>query len=253
MDADHRKPLDDASFLVSQAILLVVSIPALVPKPAKVIAFVVVGWHFYRTIFTQTTGNFNSDFVFGSGVLFEYIAILDFALLTPPENLKDFHDNDPTRVTKRSLKKRVLWALKLFPNPRGIGWAHEPLHIPLRPSPLTPRSTFVISRILHATSCFLLVGGTYLFDISYAGVTRADKLLIGAPLHRRVVGVLSFGLSSLGMISGVNAAFAASAVGCGFSSPERWPLQFGSPLQVWSIKRFWRIFWHQMTRKVSAD
>jgi hypothetical protein len=252
MGADHRKLLDGALFLASQVILILVSVPAFVPKPAQVISFGVVGWYLYRIIFTQTTGDFNNDFGLGPTIIVQYMLALDYALLTPPESLKDFNQGDIARVTKRSFKKRVLWTLKLFSNPRGIGWAHEPSHLPPRPSSSTPRSTFVISRILLATCCFLIFGGASLFDAAYANTITADKLLTGAPLHRRVLGVLSFGLGGVSVISGLNAILSAGAVGCGFSSPERWPLLYGSPLQVWSIRRFWRRFWHQMIRRVSA-
>jgi hypothetical protein len=249
MSADHRKPLDGALLFTSYVILTIVLFPAFIPRPVKVLAFVVVGWCFHRIIFTQTTGNFNIDFALGTAILVQYMLVLDIALLTPPENLKDFHDNDPTRVVERPLKKRVLWAFKLFSNPRGIGWAHEPSHLPHRPSPSTPRSRFVISRILYATCCFCIAGGASIFDATYAGMITAE-LLTGAPLHRRVVGVLSFGLAALCMISGNHAVLAASVVGCGVSSPEKWPLLFGPPLQVWSIKSFWRRFWHQLIRRV---
>jgi hypothetical protein len=203
--------------------------------------------YFYQVVFTQTTGDFNSDFGLGSGILFQYLVVLDYAFLTPPDKLKDLHDKDLTRVIKRPLKERALWAIKLYSNPRGIGWAHEPSHLPPRPSPSIPRSRFVISRILLAICCFLVIGGRNLVENAYA-----DKLVTGEPLHQRALRVLSFGSAIVCMLSGVNALISACAVGCGISSPESWPQLFGTPLQVWSIGIFWRRFWHQMIRRVSA-
>ena len=253
MGADHRKPLDNALFLALQTSLIIVTIPAFIPRPAQLIVFAVLGWYSYQVIFTQTTGDFNNDFGLGAAILIQYIVALDYALLTPADILRDFYDNDRTRVTQRPLKQRVVWALKVSSNPRCIGWAHEPPYLPPRPLPSTPRSNFVFSRIFLATCCFLIVGGTRHFDAVFSGTTTANKLLTGAPLHRRVVGVLCFGLGGVCMISGVNATLSAVIVGCGLSSPERWPLLFGSPLEVWSIRRFWRRFWHQMIRRVSAS
>lgn len=249
MNTDHRKSLDGTLLLASEVILIIASIPAFVPKLARVVTFVVLGLYFYHVIFTQTTGDFDQDLILGSSIIFQYISFLDYALLTPPENLKDLSDKDPTRVTQRPLKKRVLWIFKLMSNPRGIGWAHEPSHLPPRPS--TPRSKFVISRLaLSAICCFLVVAGRSVLSVVYAD---ASMLLIDAPLHRRVVGVLSFGLSGFSVLCGVNAIISAVVVGCGISSPERWPRLFGSPLEVWSIRNFWRRFWHQLIRKVRAN
>jgi len=42
----------------------------------------------------------------------------------------------------------------------------------------------------------------------------------------------------------------AVVVGCGYSSPERWPRLFGSFFELWSVGRFWRRFWHQGIRRI---
>ena len=55
------------------------------------------------------------------------------------------------------------------------------------------------------------------------------------------------------MIFGGHSAVAAGAVGSGLSSPEKWTLLFGSPLEAWSIGRFWRRFWHQDVQRVSTS
>jgi len=250
MGTDHRKSLDGTLFLASQIIVILVTTPAFIPRPAQVIALILIGWYFYQAIFTQTTGDFNKDFALGSALPIQYMVALNYAFLTATDELKNFHDEDRTLVSQRSLKKRIIWTLKLHSNPRGIGWAHEPSHLPSRPSPSTPRSRFVLSRILLVAICFLVLIGTQHFDAVYVG-----SVLTGnpAPLHWRMLGVLFFGLSSVCMIFGVNATISAGVVGCGFSSPERWPLLFGSPLQLWSIRRFWRRFWHQMIRGVSMQ
>ena len=253
MEEEYRKPVDIAMLLASQVILVVVSIPAFVPKPAQVLAFILVGYYVCRMILTQSSGNFTVDYGIGSGAILQYITTLDYALLTPVENFKNLHDKDQTAVAKRPFNQRVRFALTLLTSVRGIGWSHEPSHLPPRPSPSTPRSKFVISRILLATSCFFLAYRASLLDVAYAKSTTADKLLTGAPLYLRARGVLSCGLGLLCKIFGGHSAVAAGAVGSGLSSPERWPLLFGSPLEAWSIGRFWRRFWHQNVRRVSAD
>ena len=75
----------------------------------------------------------------GSVIISLYIVALDHV---PPDKSKDIHDKDPRKVTKRPLKERILWAFKPFFNPRGIGWAHEPSHLPPQPSPSTSEFSF---------------------------------------------------------------------------------------------------------------
>lgn len=252
-DYRHRKPLNATLFFASHIIVFLVTIPAFLPRSAQVIALILVGWYFYQVIFTQTTGDFNNDFGVGSAILGQYMVALDYGLLTPPEQLKNFYDADQTSVTQRPLKKRIIWALKLFLNPRGIGWTHEPSHLPQRPSPSTPRSRFVFSRVVFAIFCFLTVQGMLHFNYAFVDTVMTDKLITDAPIQYRVLGVLIFGLGAVCTISGFNAIISAVVVGCGLSSPERWPQFFGSPLQLWSIRRFWRRFWHQAIRRVSTQ
>lgn len=250
MSADHRNQLNGAVFLASQFGLIILSIPAFVPRPLQVVAFALLGWYLFQVISIQTTGDFNADFGLGSAIIVQYLLALGYAFLTPPEKLKDFQDKCTTSVAERPLGQRVLWTLKLFSNPRGIGWAHEPSYLPPRPSPSTPRSTFVISRILLAAGCFSIVSISHYFVDTYVAFVTADLLVTGAPFRWRVSAVFNFAIGGICMLSGLNATISAAVVGCGFSVPERWPHLFGSPLQIWSIRRVWRRFWHQMIRQV---
>jgi hypothetical protein len=248
MNTSDRKPFDVVLFSISMVILFVASIPSFLPKFARVLGVLLVGCIHYRIIFTQTTGDFAGDLALGSGILSQYMRGADHALFTSPESLRD---GDALKVTLRSFKKRVQWTLKLYSNPRGIGWAHEPRHLPARPSPSMPRWKFVFSRILFAIGCFSAIGVVYVADASNPGLTTPGMLLTEAPLHWRALGVTCIGLGGVFTLSGLNSILAAVVIGCGFSSPERWPWLFGSPFQLWSIRRFWRRFWHQMIRKVN--
>src|SRR5260221_6855014 len=180
MSTDHRKPFNCTLFIASHIIIFLVTIPAFMPRSAQVIALILVGWYFYQVIFTQTTGDFSNDFGLGSAIIGQYLVALDLGLLTPPEQLKDFYDKDQTSVTQRPLKKRIIWALKLYLNPRGIGWTHEPSHLPHRPSPSTPRSRFVFSRVVFAIFCFLTIQGMLRFNAAYVDKAITDKLITGA-------------------------------------------------------------------------
>ncbi len=252
MNTTDRKPFDAVLFSISMAILIVASIPSFLPKFARVLGVLLVGCIHYRIIFTQTIGDFAGDLGLGSTILAQFLRGADYALFTSPENLVNHRDGEALKVTQRPFKKRVQWTLGLYSNPRGIGWAHEPRHLPPRPSPSTPRWKFVFYRILFAIGCFSVIGGVRVADASNPGLTTPGMLLTEAPLHWRVLGMTGFGLGGVFMLSGLNSTLAAVVLGCGFSSPERWPWLFGSPFQLWSIRRFWRRFWHQMLRRVNT-
>jgi hypothetical protein len=252
-NTSDRRPFDVVLFGISLAIQVVVSIPSFLPKFARVLGILLVGYIYYQIIFTQTTGDLAGDFGLGSAILAQYLIGADYALFTSPDNLMDHRDGKSSKVSQRSFKKRVQWTLRLHSNPRGIGWAHEPSHLPDRPSPSTPRSMFVFSRILFAIGCASMIGVIYVVDASNPGLTTPGMLLSEAPLHWRALGAACFGGGGIFLISALNSILAAIVVGCGYSSPERWPWLFGSNFRVWSITRFWRRFWHQMIRRVNTS
>ena len=252
METTDRRPFDVVLFCISLAIQIVVSIPSFLPKFARVLGTLLVGYIHYQIIFTQTTGDYAVDFALGSAILAQYFTGADYALFTSPEKLMDYRDGDASKVAQRSFKKRLQWTLKLYSNPRGIGWADEPSHLPNRPSPSTPRSTFVFSRLLFVIGCISAIGVIYVVDASNPGLTTPGMLLSEAPLHWRALGAAGFGWGGVFALSALNSILASVVVGCGYSSPERWPRFFGSHFQVWSVTRFWRRFWHQAIRRVNT-
>jgi hypothetical protein len=247
-----RSPFDFILYCISLVILFAASLPSFLPKFSRALAVLLVGYIHYRIIFTQTTGDFAVDLSLGSALVVQYLLGADYALLTSPEDLVDYCDRGASKVNQRPFKERVQWTLRLYSNPRGIGWAHEPTHLPPRPSPSTPRWKFVFSRILSAIGCFCGIGVIYVADASNPGLTTPGMLLTEAPLHWRALGVTCFGLGGVFALSGLNSILSAVVVGCGYSAPERWPRLFGSPLQIWSVRRFWSRFWHQSIRRVNC-
>ena len=247
-----RRPFSVVLYCISLAILIAASIPSFLPKVARVLAVLLVGYIHYEIIFTQTTGDFAVDLTLGSAFVVQYLIGADYALLSSPEDLLDYCDRDSLKVSQRSFKKRLQWTLRLHANPRGIGWAHEPANLPPRPSPSTPRFKFVVSRILYIIGCFFGLGMVYVLDASNPGLTTPGMLLIEAPLHWRALGVTSFGLGGFLTISALNSMLSAVVVGCGYSSPARWPTLFGSLFELWSIRNFWGRFWHQTIRRVNT-
>ncbi|KAF9522159.1 hypothetical protein CPB83DRAFT_864924 [Crepidotus variabilis] len=246
---EGREPFNGALYGASQFLILIAMVPSLLPKPLRLGSMIFASWVAYKMIFTQTTGDMGGDLGLGSAVLQQLLIGIDFALVTDPTSLKELSDKNPTLVTARPSKDRLIWALKLYVNPRGIGWAHEPLYLPNRPSPLMPRLKFVVSRFTRMVGCILLECVIYVVDASNPGMTTPGMVLSQAPLKWRALGVACFVVAGACRLNAMHTGLSALVVGCGFSSPDRWPNFFGSPFDAWQLKILWRKVWHQNVRK----
>jgi hypothetical protein len=80
----------------------------------------------------------------------------------------------------------------------------------------------------------------HVLNASNPGMTTFSAPLSQSALHWRALGVVGFGVAGYARINLVHCLLSAGVVACGFSAPERWPNLFGSPLQAWSVQRFWR-------------
>ncbi|KAJ3511369.1 hypothetical protein NLJ89_g4132 [Agrocybe chaxingu] len=243
-----RQPFSVALFGLLQAISVVGMVPG-IPKLVRGVALMVFGWVSYILITQTTTGDLPIDVAIGSAILTQYMITIDVLLLTQPNVLRNPQDPLSNKVTKRTLRQRITWAFHLYTNPRGIGWSHEHPHLPNRPSLSTPRWTFVRTRIFRAFFCICLERVGYFLNASNPGTTTPGRILSESPFHWRAVGVTGFAAAGFARINMLNCLLSAAIVGLGISSPERWPNLFGSPLDAWSVQRFWRRVWHQLLRK----
>src|SRR6266704_1741073 len=104
MVPDDRPPFNLALFTFSQVIVVIATTPAFLPKFAKVLAVLLVGWVYCHIIFTQTIGDKSGDQEIGTVLLVHYLAVIDYVLFTRPDDLRDIKDKDTTKVAERSFK-----------------------------------------------------------------------------------------------------------------------------------------------------
>jgi hypothetical protein len=181
MDPDTRPPFNFLLYGFCQVVAIIATIPGFI----KILAVLFFGWETFDTVLIRTTGSKAGNFGVGSVIVAQFFCVIDLVLLTPAENLKD---KDTSRITERSFGKRVLWALELYINPRGIGWSHEPSHLPPRPSPSTPGWDFVVSKISHVIVCVILECLAEVAITSNPGITNEGMVLSEAPFHWRALG-----------------------------------------------------------------
>ena len=141
---------------------------------------------------------------------------------------------------------------------RGIGWNHEvgliflrlentiyaKFQVPNLPSrPTESRWDFVRSRLLKATTFFLLVdlGQSYTHSNPIFSLTGDDVLHTTAQGYiLRCLNVAAWVTIPYGMLSMQYNVLASLAVAVGYSEPKYWPALFGSVTEGYTLRRFWR-------------
>jgi hypothetical protein len=144
-------------------------------------------------------------------------------------------------IDKAPLKLRIQWALQLFFNPRGVGWAHEPRSaISARAPPNTPRTEFIARQL--ACICVSLL----LFDLAnlHWGWNPAFYMRIGmvsAGWKWRFVGATMWAVGSCSAMAMVNRSASILCVAVCVSRPQDWPPLFGDLADVASVRTFWAL------------
>jgi len=180
----------------------------------------------------------------------QLVFAFDQLFLSHPNDLKNLVDKNPKKVTERSFKERFAWAVSLYTNPRGIGWAHEPPALSNQRPPPTNRWTFVWSRLVRLLRWIVVGGAAIVINASNPALATPGKVLSQATLPLRALGAAGYGVGGCAGMGAIHTAISIFAVGSGLSNPSGWLDLFGSPVEVWSIQRFWRRGWHQLLRKV---
>ncbi|KAJ7712524.1 membrane bound O-acyl transferase family-domain-containing protein [Mycena metata] len=183
-----------------------------------------------------TTGTFRGDYSIGNVWLSYCCFASDYILITDVQReLRQVRVKpDSVPIENASLLRRLRWALDLFTSPRGVGWAHEPTNVlPPHPPPGTGRARFVAHRLLKTLQYWVVLHlcNLHMSTNNMFRVDGPDWTAVGWGWR---VGALWPG---------------AVSVACGLSNPEDWPPLFASPLEAWTIRRFWGRAWHQIMRR----
>ncbi|KAJ6480277.1 membrane bound O-acyl transferase family-domain-containing protein [Mycena sanguinolenta] len=232
---------------------LLVSALTIRPSPYRRLIFLPVLFLTWRLLHDGQTGYLTSTFWFA------YLLVAsDYILLTDVQReLRQIPDAVDTRspgitianIEKASVGIRLKWALQLFFNPRGVGWAHEPrFAFASRSPPDTPRIKFIVRQLAHI--CVYLL----LFDLGnlHARWNPGFSLRLGmvaAGWRWRVVGTVMWGITSCVGMSLAHCSASIVCVGLCLSRPQDWPPLFGDLMDAASVRTFWARGWHQLFRR----
>ncbi|KNG80432.1 hypothetical protein ANOM_011116 [Aspergillus nomiae NRRL 13137] len=169
------------------------------------------------------------------------------------------HHKSSGTKKRSSWKEKLKFGLSSTFTARFCGTTHEVRHVPRfsnsDPDHVPSRTQFIRNTALTVLLCYLIL------DAMDAG---ADPAMVreyfseqNIPLFRRFRDVsgnelLMRASGSIGVILGLMCSqggfynlFALIGNVLGLSAPKDWPPFYGSPLEAYSLRRFWSLFWHQ--------
>ncbi|KAJ7438511.1 hypothetical protein B0H11DRAFT_588204 [Mycena galericulata] len=181
----------------------------------------------------------------------------DYLLLTDVQReLRQIHDSSDRRASRpiqniehAPFLERVNWAVHLFFNARGVGWAHEPRKaLPSRAAPNTPRVKFIAEQTLRLGATLVL------FDLVNLHVRWNPALGLRLGLASvgwtwRVIGTVGWAAGAFAGLASVHYTSSIVCVALGISLPQDWPPLFGRIADAASVRTFWARGWHQLLRR----
>lgn len=186
------------------------------------------------------------DYVLGSsnGILLATAFNIVFLAREFPDGVRRAKDNDaPSKFT---IFGKLEWMLDISSNLRRVGFSTPTQRYSYTPSPSTRRK-FVLSRVVLALTylsvfqlCIQWRAGNPSFDPSVHPSSRDGSYIRQKPFLLRTIDVISWAIMTASEMVFLQSVAGALSVASGALAPEAWPNLFGSPLQAYTVKRFWR-------------
>ncbi|KAF8900297.1 membrane bound O-acyl transferase family-domain-containing protein [Gymnopilus junonius] len=182
----------------------------------------------------------------------------DYLLLCDPQH--DLRLIGQTKlISHETLIQRLWWALRLLASPRGVGWNFESTsHLPLRPpsSAREPKWKYVMKQVFwivvyypiwHMASYWNRSNPRYGRDIVASNIDRT-----AFPWWWRVT-VWATIVDYYALMTIMQCAASSITVAFCISDAQEWPPLFASPLEAYTVRRYWGRMWHQLYRKIFAS
>ncbi|KIY70094.1 hypothetical protein CYLTODRAFT_348246 [Cylindrobasidium torrendii FP15055 ss-10] len=193
--------------------------------------------------YNSSTRNYQADYIFGCIVMEQWVSSFQMLFLENP--IEEWrHRNDKIHPREYPLWYRIYWCFCARSTLRGIGWSRSKLNAPI-PSP--SRAKFLVTRSARILGSLLWADLAQTFMSFYPDIyfSTSTQVFTDQKLWLQLLtlfGTASVAISGISMFYNI---FAVSMVGTGLHSPMDWPDCFGSPLDAYSVARFWGKLWHQ--------
>jgi len=145
---------------------------------------------------------------------------------------------DKRDISSRPYRERLWWAWKLWGNPRGIGWTHEPKRgIPPKPQGMSRRG-FVLRQFGWLVVTLLLLDINGLVNRVNPYYSTPVPQITGYQWLWRLY-MLGFGFNVILMMTIEYQVVSIICILLGFTQVEDWPPFFGSVSEAYTLGRYW--------------
>jgi hypothetical protein len=229
-------------------------------------------------VLCTATDNPYRDFVKGTNMGSGLFMASDYLLLCLDVQDDIRFDGQKEGMRTKPLKERMVWAFRLFTNPRGVGTNIEATtHLPPRPSRNEPGKTYILKQIawvaFYCPLWYMVVKFNKWNTRFSQELWLAGETLVGYPWWWQFT-VWAIIIDAYMAMVVIHSVVSAISVGLNISKPHDWPPIFASPLEAYTLRRYWgyEIFpsekikvtsppslsfffcsrmWHQLHRRVS--
>ncbi|KAG6908488.1 hypothetical protein DXG01_004422 [Tephrocybe rancida] len=230
-DLSSRPSFPILTFLVLPDILLALVLALDLSKKTRICFFIGFALICYKSL-QHTTGDKFTDYSMGTTVGGQFFTALHLLLFVRPlREYRHLEDKDDPR--KKSLIRRVYWSGCVIHSPRGVGWNYQ---IPnISPTPSTPNTRFILSRLLHALLCLFLLDAAQSFIHIYPLLLPSRD----QGLAHRVLYSAAWMLMPYAGLRMQYYLLSAVSVALGLSSPKAWPEPYGSLREAYTVRNLW--------------
>jgi hypothetical protein len=190
-----------------------------------------------------TTGIGQGDFVIGTSLGASLFIASDYLLLCSDVQDDIRFEGQMGGMRSRPLMERMVWALRLNLNLRTVGTNVEPTtHVPPRPSKSESRQTYILKQLawvaLYGPLRFMALEFNK-WNPRFSREPWALTVPRGVfPWWWRIT-ILSSVMEVYFGMTAIYSVVSILSVGLKMSKPHDWPPVFTSPLEAYTLRRYW--------------
>ncbi|EFI28251.1 toxin biosynthesis protein [Coprinopsis cinerea okayama7 len=200
-------------------------------------------------LFLNPTGSAYRDYTIGCSAAIRVFMMSDFLLLNDPLKFRKLNEPAPPPSSEASLSVRLKRSFDLVYAPRGVGWTHRIRGMAnSAPNKSTATLPFLAKRMKIFVVQFILYE---LADLVIQANQHFPPLLSDKWWLRALVVIAHLTELRTRLLMTYELIIIGRVV-TGLSEPDEseWPPLFGSVLEVYTVRRFWGQFWHQVLRRM---
>ncbi|KAF9455653.1 membrane bound O-acyl transferase family-domain-containing protein [Collybia nuda] len=200
---------------------------------------------YVHIILHTTTGNHVDDYFIGLPLSISLCNASTLTLLSDPRRTA-FRRGQPAVAHVLPFKQRLLWAVDITTNWRGVNWNFE---IPGLRRSNSPRLAYVISQLKWCFVQYMMYDAATFVNRRNPAFRIDGESMGHRGIWRQAFNVLMFWFTFANSMAMKNSLVSAITVALHLYEPYDWPFQFGPLLHTTTVRTFWGRTWHQALRR----